>query len=370
MKNNKSILVLGKAVLAISVLSVLASGCSKSDSKAPVDPTPIPSQLTGEFKAKALSEKRALPTEKEVDEAFLPMKKAGEALPDTSLYADEKKLESASGSEKQRLESSIKLAKEKKSAKQLELQKRMLENCEMTLRKPREIKKEEEGIVGSFVGITVVQMNSDSGSQLCPLIWNNKFELDYRITEADKAQNLVGAVGTFSMALKAENKDEVVKKESGLVQMSLNLNGSGSMKTTSSEFGAEKSKVYVRADLQAEMVFVDDRIKMAGGAEALSNNDSLNMEMYIKIDSRNVSMSLGVIQKDSETTFLMNGNEYQKEEFSKLTEQLFKNLKSQSKSAELTSLQDAQQVEIFGAHLEQSIELLRSSIVKQLGEQK
>ncbi len=43
MKNNKSILLLGKAVLAISVLSVLASGCSKSDSNsAPTDPTPIP----------------------------------------------------------------------------------------------------------------------------------------------------------------------------------------------------------------------------------------------------------------------------------------------------------------------------------------
>ncbi len=298
------------------------------------------------------------------------MKKAGEVMPDTSLYADEKKLESASGTEKQKLEASIKLAKEKKSAKQLELQKRLLQNCELKESTPRVVKNGEMDQVGSFVGITAVQVNSDSGSQLCPLIWNNKFEVDFRITEADKAQNLIGAVGTFSMALKSENKDEALKKESGFVQMSLNLNGSGSMKTTSSEFGAEKSKIYLRADLQSEIVFIDDRIKMVGGAEALKNNDSINMEMYIKIDSRNVSMSLGVIQKDSETTFLMNGNEYQKEEFSKLTEQLFKNLKSQTKSAELTSSQEAQQIEVFSAHLEQSIELLRSSIVKQLGEQK
>ncbi len=175
--------------------------------------------------------------------------------------------------------------------------------------------------------------------------------------------------GSGTMNVKLENVDQKLIDESGLIKMTGNISLAGAIKTVSSEFGGGSKEMHIRAEINAASDFVENKIEMVGGAEMLVKNDDSSVEIYLKVSSNNVVMSVGIMKSATSEMYLLNGNEYQKEEFSKALNQLFAGLSDKTKTENTTGLKMSD-AKTISDQVDTSVQFVLNSLLEKIGQLK
>lgn len=315
-----------KACLIILACAGLIASCSKSDSKSGDGVTTIPSQLTGEFREKALSEKSALPSQQQVDALLGSVRKTNGELPNYSLYQKEAELDQKTGDAKTKAEAEIKELKSKLTAKELELHQNMMENCRTESSTPRGPKEGEKLEVGKEIGITALMSTSSLPGKSCPLIVNVRLDMDAKVTESNAETKVQGGAGSGSVSFRYALASSALQKSSGLKEMNGRLSGNFAVLGNTGEFGGGNRSIYGKVNFNANIEMIDASLQLDGGMEVLQKNDDSQIEMALTLRSPGLVLAFGLLKNGTQETFLLNGNNYSKEQFAQVMKELFNNV--------------------------------------------